>query len=317
MNSKSEPLISIVVLNYNKSADLARNLSALREIPYSHREIIVVDNRSTDDSVEMVRREFADDVELIVADSNGGVCRGRNLGFRRARGEYVVYLDDDAVAPAEVCDQVARLFREHPKAGCLAFLVREMPEGRLCNDFGVERLGNYHGAGHAFRKDCLEEIGYLDEQFFFGAEEIDSSLALMEHGYYVRYTPEITIDHYVRRHGCREFTRRASNWMASMGWFYVKWFPWKPAATLLMRQFVSMAAASVRRGAPLAVIRGTFLFAGGLRAAVAKRKVASEEVIRFYLSSAVRPRHCSEPLRLRVWSILRGKENNPRSEISR
>lgn len=285
-----------MVLNYNKSADLARNLSALREIPYSHREIIVVDNRSTDDSVEMVRREFADDVELIIAESNGGVCRGRNLGFRRARGEYVVYLDDDAVAPAEVCDQVARLFREHPKAGCLAFLVREMPEGRLCNDFGVERLGNYHGAGHAFRKDCLEEIGYLDEQFFFGAEEIDSSLALMEHGYYVRYTPEITIDHYVRRHAAREFTRRASNWMASMGWFYVKWFPWPYAIVFSARQFLLMTAASLSRLAPLTCFRGATLFLRGLPAVLRTRRVASDEVIAFYVSDAVRPKHCVEPL---------------------
>jgi GT2 family glycosyltransferase len=291
-----EPLISIVVLNYNKSADLARNLSALREIPYSHREIIVVDNRSTDDSVAMVRRDFADDVELIVAESNGGVCRGRNLGFRRARGEYVVYLDDDAVAPPEVCDQVARLFEEHPTAGCLAFLVREMPEGRVCNDYGVERLGNYHGAGHAFRKECLEKIGYLDEHFFFGAEEIDSSLALMEEGYYVRYTPEITVDHYVRRHGSREFARRASNWMASMGWFYVKWFPWRYAIVLSARQFAVMAAGAIRRFAPTAGPRGICLFLAGLPGILRTRRVASERVIAFYLSDGVRPKHFIEPL---------------------
>lgn len=297
-NEPPQPLISIVVLNYNKSADLARNLRALSAVSYPNREIIVVDNRSTDDSVEMVRRDFGDAVDLIVAPSNGGVCRGRNLGFRRARGEYVVYLDDDAVAPPDVCAVVASLFRENPTAGCLAFLVREMPNGHLCNDYGVERLGNYHGAGHAFRNECLRNIGYLDEQFFFGGEEIDSSLALLESGYYVRYTPEIIIDHYVRRHGANEFARRASNWMASMGWFYVKWFPWKAALRLILRQFVSTAVVSVRRMAPTTAFRGTAIFAAGLRSAIGKRRPASPEVIRFYLSPEVRPRHCADS----VWS---------------
>ena len=184
------PRISVVVLNYNKREDLDRNLRRLREIPFESKEVIVVDNASTDGSAEMVREEFPE-VTLIASDTNDGVAKGRNRGFRAAQGEYVIYLDDDSVAPVDVCDRVVELFEAQPEVGCLAFLVRAEPSGVYSNQFDdSEYLGNYHGAGHAFRKDCLERIGYLEEMYFFGGEEVDSSLAMLNEGFKTRYTPE-------------------------------------------------------------------------------------------------------------------------------
>ena len=285
------PRISVVVLNYNKREDLDRNLRRLREIPFESKEVIVVDNASTDGSAEMVREEFPE-VTLIASDTNDGVAKGRNRGFRAAQGEYVIYLDDDSVAPVDVCDRVVELFEAQPEVGCLAFLVRAEPSGVYSNQFDdTEYLGNYHGAGHAFRKDCLERIGYLEEMYFFGGEEVDSSLAMLNEGFKTRYTPEVVIEHYVRTYGGEAFSRRASNWLASYSWFYVKWFPLWQAGLLVLRQVASISKASLGRGKVLPPILGVGRFFKGLPRALRKRKVAKPEVTRFYCSLDVRPRH--------------------------
>jgi GT2 family glycosyltransferase len=284
------PRISIVVLNYNKREDLDRNLRRLREIPFESKEIIVVDNASTDGSVEMIREEFPE-VKLIASPTNDGVAKGRNRGFRAARGEYVIYLDDDSVAPVDVCEQVVGQFEARPEVGCLAFLVREVPFDRFPNKYDdVEYLGNYNGAGHAFRKDCLERIGYLEEMYFFGGEEIDSSLALLNEGFKTRYTPEVVIDHYLRIHQGGEFSKRASNWFASYCWFYVKWFSWWQAGLLILRQVAVMTKASLARGTLMPPILGIGRFLKGLPLALRKRNVAKPEVRRFYCSPEARPR---------------------------
>jgi GT2 family glycosyltransferase len=221
------PKISIVILNFNRAGDLRRNLEAVGSYSYPSLEIIVVDNGSTDGSCAMVRKVYPH-VILIELPTNRGVCGGRNAGFRRATGEFIIYLDDDAVAPAETPHITAEIFQREPATACLGFLVRLWPDGTHCiHQSSLPDLGCYAGGGHAFRTVALREIGYLDEErFFFAAEEFDSTIALVERGYRVRYTPEVIVDHYScvgnRLPSADRLAASCLSWSAC----YFKHFPW-------------------------------------------------------------------------------------------
>ncbi|ABZ83338.1 glycosyl transferase, family 2 [Heliomicrobium modesticaldum Ice1] len=115
-------LVSVVILNWNRRNDLKEGLTRLREQPYRPLEIIVVDNGSTDDSVAMVRAEFPE-VRLIETGKNLGV-EGYNAGFRQARGEYVLILDDDSFPAYDAITRMVSRFQADPRLGVVAFDVR-------------------------------------------------------------------------------------------------------------------------------------------------------------------------------------------------
>jgi GT2 family glycosyltransferase len=141
--------VSVVVLNYNKMEDLRRNLAALRLQTVAPYEIIVVDNNSSDDSVEMVKRCFPE-VTIFEMEFNSGVSAGRNFGYKRAGGDIIVSLDDDSVCPPDTIEKTIALFHEDPSVGCLAYLIRTASSMTFDNISLSKQLGNYHGAGHAF-----------------------------------------------------------------------------------------------------------------------------------------------------------------------
>ncbi|MFC1772740.1 glycosyltransferase family 2 protein [Pseudomonadota bacterium] len=304
-DQKIVPLVSIVVLNYNKHDDLVRNLSRLREIRYPELEVLVVDNCSTDGSREMVRTEFPE-YQLIEAPFNGGVSIGRNLGFREARGEYVIYLDDDAVAPVDIVEKTVKIFQSDEKIGCLAYCVRQMPQDILCNDLSRQWIINYHGAGHAFRTSVLKKIDYLDENFFYGGEEIDSTLRSLEKGYKTRFTPEIIIDHYARIRSGKEYGRRASSWVASWCWFYMKHFPIYTALLCVWRVWIDTAFQSLRRRSFDTPVVSLWKIFSGLPRILKLRQVASAETIAFYMDPSSEPSHYTKSITKKVLSKIFG-----------
>src|SRR5579872_6898260 len=89
----SDPLISVVVLNFRRQAELVHTLESIRAQTYHPREVIVVDNASGDDTPDVVSREFPE-VRVLALPENIG-CAGRNRGVEAARGEWVVMLDND------------------------------------------------------------------------------------------------------------------------------------------------------------------------------------------------------------------------------
>lgn len=290
--------ISFVVLVYNRKDVIEQNLDRLLEISWPNKEIVVVDNCSIDGSRELIKGKYASlpGVKYIESAVNGGVCPGRNQGFRNASGDYVIYLDDDAVAPLDICKKTVEIFESNPAVGCLAFHVRNMPEGAFANNCPANAmLANYHGAGHAFKKEALGKAGLLDEMFFFGGEELDHTIAMRQAGFETRFTPEVVIDHFVKKRDSRIFANRAANWMASMNFVYIKRFPWRYALPLMFRQWLSMSFASLKRSAVSPMFKGPWITLKGLAAALGKRCVISDEILAVYLDPRTQPNHCRIP----------------------
>jgi len=94
MNGQGSPLISIVVLNWNGRSVLDHCLMSLHEQTYQPLEIIVVDNASTDGSIEGVSQKFPG-IQLIINEKNLGFGAGNNIGIQASKGKYIMMLNND------------------------------------------------------------------------------------------------------------------------------------------------------------------------------------------------------------------------------
>lgn len=116
-----QPLVSVNILSFNRKDELRTTLSKVYEQDYKNIEVIVVDNASIDGSSEMVKTEFPD-VQLICLEKNIGIA-GWNEGFKVAKGEYVLVLDDDAYPDKLSLSLSIEKIKNNPSIGIVAFNV--------------------------------------------------------------------------------------------------------------------------------------------------------------------------------------------------
>lgn len=226
--------ISICVLNWNTAADLRRCLSSLvGAAPCGRpllREIIVVDNASTDGSVDMVRREFPQ-VQLIANKANRGFAAGHNQAIRASSGRYILLLNADTIVQEGTLETLTGIMDTVPRAAvagpkllnadgslqysCRRFprfttgLFRKAPLGRLLPDNRFDReylMSSWHhstmrqvdwvsGAALLLRRDALRQIGLLDEGYFMYCEDVDWCYRARRAGWQVWYIPQAVITH--------------------------------------------------------------------------------------------------------------------------
>lgn len=228
-------ILSIVILNYNSEQVVRACLDSLKQYGdwlQQNVEVIVVDNNSSDDSAGMIKDQFPW-VNLIVNSENIGFSAGNNVGLRQATGEYILLLNPDTVVLPETLQKCVTFLQEHTDCGAVTCCI-EFPDGNIDMDChrgfptpwasltyfaGLEKLfpksklfGQYHqtwkdlqtthqvdacvGAFMMMPKRVLDEVGLLDERFFFYGEDIDWCFRFNEKGYKVIYFPEVKIIHY-------------------------------------------------------------------------------------------------------------------------
>lgn len=205
------PTVSFIVATYNRKDDLREAIDSLVAQRYPHTEIVVVSN-ADDGTAEMFAdggRFDGDGIEFYHFDGRMGVPQARNVGYRRAEGDILVTIDDDAVLPdPDATEEIVRLFEEHENAGVLAFqsrnyytdeLVRvEVPDppiGRAASTDESYEATFYVGVGNAFRRSVFRDAGYYPDDFVYGFEEMDLSLRVLDAGYEIRYAPSVVVEH--------------------------------------------------------------------------------------------------------------------------
>jgi len=210
--------ISVVIPNYNGIKYLERLLPALRAQTRPADQIVIVDDASTDGSVNWLRAN-AHDCELVVLERNCGFVGAVNAGIRRATGSLIALLNNDTKpAPA----WLAALERElvaHPEAGSVAskMLFAEPPHrvnstGIGCTDYGMvydvgygcddgpefaearEVFGASAGAA-LYRRSMLDRIGLLDDALVMWYEDVDLAFRAQLFGYRCRYAPDAIVHH--------------------------------------------------------------------------------------------------------------------------
>ena len=189
------PLVSIVVLCHNYGQFLPEAMESALNQDYSELEVLVVDDGSTDDSLEVARR-YEDRVRVLTQE-NQGLARTCNRGAREATGELFLFLSaDDCLEPSYVSELTAALGRQ-PEAAfayCAARLFGAetgvMPS-RPFSAFSLVRGRNYINGSALTRRAAYLDAGGYPEDLGEGAfDDWDFWLTMVEHGYRGTYVPQ-------------------------------------------------------------------------------------------------------------------------------
>ena len=191
MSGSSEPRVSVILPTYNRREVLLHTLEHVRACGQvaGGIEVLVVDNASTDGTAAAVDERFPD-VHLLRQPVNRGPC-AKNAALAVARGEFVLFLDDDSFPQPGCVERMIRHFEADPTLGAAVFTIT-LPDGsRECSAYPDVCIG----CGTGLRRSALRAAGGLPEDFFMAAEEYDLSLRLLDHGWRVRAFDDLYVTH--------------------------------------------------------------------------------------------------------------------------
>jgi GT2 family glycosyltransferase len=190
------PVVSVVFLAYNRRDALhesLRRMVAESGYPAERLEVIAVDNASTDDTATMVEQEHPE-VRLVRNERNVG-APGWNAGFRLARGDYVLILDDDAYLPPGGLEQ-AVLAAQAEEADLVSFaVVSAFAEDHRLNDDWRTGLLSYWGCAALVSRRALDALGGYDPHMFIWANELEFTMRLLDGGFGHLFLPDVRAVH--------------------------------------------------------------------------------------------------------------------------
>jgi len=175
-----------------------KSLESVQVQTYANRELVIVDNASTDGTAEMVRERFPEAV-LVRSHKNLGCPSGRNLGVANCTGKYVYFLDDDGWLERDALEKVVARAESDETLGVIMSQIRMMDGDRFveARPVGLSEpcyRSTFSGGCSLIRRDIFEQFGFPDD-FFRQAEEDDLTLRMMDVGRYCYFDPESVMYH--------------------------------------------------------------------------------------------------------------------------
>ena len=209
--------VTIVIPNYNGKHFMEPCLSSLSEQTYKNFHILVVDNASSDGSIEYMEENYPD-IELIKLQKNFGFSKAVNIGIQHSRTPYVILLNNDTTVDTRYVEEMVKAIEKSPKIFSVSSKMIQMYHPELIDSagdlytllgWGVCRgcgrpVSNYQKydeiftacAGAAiYRRSVFDEIGYFDENHFAYLEDIDIGYRARIYGYYNMYCPTALVYH--------------------------------------------------------------------------------------------------------------------------
>lgn len=214
--------ISVVIVNYNGAHYLQK---CLESIYTSNTEnfvidVIVVDNCSTDHSVEFIKKSYQQ-VRIMTNEINNYV-RAVNLGISHTEADVIVLLNNDTIVQRNWVLGLVETMKKYPECGVVQSKIL-FTDGITINSVGVKEIEDFYfrdtgfaekdigqyesikeieffsGGSVAIRRQCLKEVGNFDEDFIMFFEDIDYSIRCKKKGWKIYYTPKSIVHH--RYHG--------------------------------------------------------------------------------------------------------------------
>ena len=201
------PGFSIVVTSRNRSQAIAELIPELLELQGPQKEIILVDNASTD-----ATRQTALRFPVKYIYFPGGLAEARHIGSLAATGEYISYIDDDTrPGHQNILSEIAAAFEKFPQAGIIGSRIenigfRGMQQFKGYTKFGKNAVLEFESnppsadvfasMAITIRKSVYQEIGGFDPAFSRGCEEVDLCMKVKAAGYQLIYYPEAFFNHY-------------------------------------------------------------------------------------------------------------------------
>jgi len=223
--------LSIIIVSWNVLKDLCNCLDSIKNNPPScSYEVILIDNASTDNTVEIIKKKFTD-IITIKNNVNRGFAATNNQGIKISKGELILFLNPDTITHPKSIDSLVDFLKENPEVGACAplilnedgsiqYSIRNFPTFRaalyrftilkylrifkkhyrkwrykhFCYD-QLQKVNQLMGAAMLIRKTVLDQCGYFDENFFMYYEEVDLCKRIIDSGWNIVYLPHSKITH--------------------------------------------------------------------------------------------------------------------------
>ena len=210
--------LSIITVNYNGFNDTC---ALIDSIPFNDdMEVIVVDNASVQDEASALQTKYPQ-VKVIQSDNNLGFAGGNNLGIKVAKGKFVFLVNNDTFFKDFKVQSLMDKLESSPKIGIVCPKIRfawgnnpiqftgytplsKITVRNKAIGFGEEDRGQYdtphptpyaHGAAMMLKREVIEKVGLMPEDYFLYYEELDWSMMITRTGYEIWYEPACTIYH--------------------------------------------------------------------------------------------------------------------------
>lgn len=255
--------LSIIVVNYNTFALTKQTINSIiqKKHPFEY-EILLVDNASSDDSIENLQKEFdhvilEGTLKVFINKANLGFAKANNIGMRIANGKYILLLNSDTVVEDDCLEICLKQIESNSRIGALGCKVilsdgkldhackRGFPTPKASLNYLLKlhkkdpiKYGQYDalhlhedetgevdclmGAFMLMPKAVLNKVGLLDEDFFMYGEDIDLCYRIKEAGYKILYYPKAQIIHYKGGSSKKKRTKVIYDFHQAMWIFYKK-----------------------------------------------------------------------------------------------
>nr|WP_262906149.1 glycosyltransferase family 2 protein [Hymenobacter terricola] len=213
-------MVSVISINYNQAQVTCAMVASLLRVTYPNIEIIVVDNASPNDESQLITRQFPQ-VKFIQSGQNLGFAGGNNLGLAVAKGEYILFLNNDTEVDPGFIEPLVQLFERNPTAGIASPKIlyygtdnliqyagsqgintwtgRSITIGQLEPDRGQHNRSRptqlADGAAMMVPRRVIEAVGPMPEVYFLYYEELDWCESIKRAGYSCHYVAESAIYH--------------------------------------------------------------------------------------------------------------------------
>lgn len=181
------PLVSIQILNWNRADETVRAIKSALNQTYNNIEIIIIDNGSTDDSIEKIEINFPN-LKLIKLDKNYGCPGGRNRGTDYCNGEYIFFCDNDGVLHSEAVYNAVNIANQDSKISVVTGHVKdftneiEIDTNFRIHNYNIYKTTIFQGGICLVKKSVFTNIDKYPEDYMYGAEETYLSLRILDAG---------------------------------------------------------------------------------------------------------------------------------------
>ena len=238
---KNKPLVSIVILHYNRFHDLLETLDKTYFINYPNLEIILVDNGSKDIFVNKIKKINNNSIKKVFITNNKGSAYGHTLGMKEAKGKYILTIDDDSYVSINSINILVELFEKNEKLGAVGLGMVNPNTNFSQKDFeaeiNIEISKDYLDKSFEsiiatsaafFRKKCLSEVDYYDLNWNWYTEDTELVLKIISKGYNTINIPQIIAYHKSSLVN-RNFDLMLKNSIEGTILLYFKFFPLREA----------------------------------------------------------------------------------------
>lgn len=253
--------VSIIIVSYNTRDITERCLNSIQISNYKFQiEVIVVDNASTDGSVEMIKKRFPK-VKLIATKTNLGFAKGNNLGMKEATGDYFLLLNSDAFLENDTLNKCLNYIGQCDVLGCKLTYENgklQPSAGYLPNPlntfiwvWGIDTwpivknifpsvhpkqanwfvknktVGWVTGAFMFMKRDVYEKTQGFDEKYFMYGEEVDWCKRISDAHFLIKYIADFSIVH-LQGASQANMSQALSREMQGLAYYFKKYYSWLP-----------------------------------------------------------------------------------------